>query len=550
MDTGVARQPFEAFRHLDHGGDLLVVGDERAQFVGGADGFVEGDAELARDELGDLVDDRKRHVHHAADIAHGALGEHAVEGDDLGDVIGAVFARDVVDDLAAPLVAKIDVDIGHAHALRVEEALEEQLILEGIDVGDAEEIADDAAGCRAAARADEDAVAFGVVDKIPDDEEIGIVAHFVDDAELVVEPLCHLGAGSWIAAVDAFFTEAAQIGLVVHARRRVEIRHIIVPEGEIEIAFFGDAHGFVEGGGVVGQHAQHFFVAFEIKLVAFKAHAILGIKGCRCLDAEHHILHGGVFSADIVVVVGGDEAHAELPGKLVQAVVDLDLAGNTVVLQLEIIILAKEVLIPHGGLARALEIVIEQQTRHFATKAGAHGDEAIVIVCEQLAVDTRMIIKAFERAQRHELAEIAIAGVVFHEQDEMVRRGVEPAFLVKARARRDIHLAADDGLDTSLFAGAIKLHGAVHDAVVGDGKGGHAKLDGAVDLVRNAAGAVEQAVSCVVVQVYEWFHRLILCQPSRIKRSTSLCATRRPSMVSMRTEAWWWPLYSESSGSR
>ena len=131
--------------------------------------------------------------------------------------------------------------------------------------------------------------------------------------------------------MDAFFTEAAQIGLVVQARRRVEIRHIIVPEGEIEIAFFGDAHGFVEGGGVVGQHAQHFFVAFEIKLVAFKAHAILGIKGCRCLDAEHHILHGGVFSADIVVVVGGDEAHAKLPGKLVQAVVDLDLAGNTVV---------------------------------------------------------------------------------------------------------------------------------------------------------------------------------------------------------------------------
>src|SRR5437762_7202456 len=48
----------------------------------------------------------------------------------------AVFAANVVDDLAAPIHAEVDVDVRHRDALGIEEALEEQVIFERIDVGD------------------------------------------------------------------------------------------------------------------------------------------------------------------------------------------------------------------------------------------------------------------------------------------------------------------------------------------------------------------------------------------------------------------------------
>ena len=63
----------------------------------------------------------------------------------------AVLARDVLDDLAAAVHAEVDIDIGHGDAFGVEEALEEQLVLEGIDVGDLHAVGDQRSGSGAAA---------------------------------------------------------------------------------------------------------------------------------------------------------------------------------------------------------------------------------------------------------------------------------------------------------------------------------------------------------------------------------------------------------------
>ena len=51
----------------------------------------------------------------------------------------------------------------------------------------------------------------------------------------------------------------------------------------------------------------------------------------------------------------------------------------------------------------------------------------------------------------------------------MVRLPVERVHLVKTRPRRDIDLAADDGLHARRLRRLVKVNCAVHDAVVGDG---------------------------------------------------------------------------------
>ena len=67
-----------------------------------------------------------------------ALRGHGAEGDDLRDVLAPVLLGDVIDDLAAAVHAEVDVDVGHGDALGIQEALEEQLVLQRIDVGDAQ----------------------------------------------------------------------------------------------------------------------------------------------------------------------------------------------------------------------------------------------------------------------------------------------------------------------------------------------------------------------------------------------------------------------------
>ena len=58
-------------------------------------------------------------------------------------MIVAVALLDVLDDFFTLDVVEIDIDIRHRHALRVQEALEQQIVFQRVEVRDAEEIRDD-----------------------------------------------------------------------------------------------------------------------------------------------------------------------------------------------------------------------------------------------------------------------------------------------------------------------------------------------------------------------------------------------------------------------
>jgi len=117
---------------------------------------LELDVELIRDHLGQPVGLDVGQVVHAGHVADDHLGAKRAVGDDVGHALVAVFLADVADDLAAAAHAEVDVEVRRRYALGVEEALEEQLEAERVEVGDAEQVGDDAAGARAAARADGD----------------------------------------------------------------------------------------------------------------------------------------------------------------------------------------------------------------------------------------------------------------------------------------------------------------------------------------------------------------------------------------------------------
>ena len=93
----------------------------------------------------------------------------------------------------------------------------------------------------------------------------------------------------------------------------------------------------------------------------------------------------------------------------------------------------------------------------------------------------------------------------------MVRLPVERVHLVKTRPRRDIDLAADDGLHARRLRRLVKVDCAVHHAVVGDGDRVLPQLLDPVHEPRDAARAVKQAVLRMNMQMDKAHNLLLQC---------------------------------------
>ena len=182
VDAPLALEALDADRGVDDALDVVVAVVERPELaalaeplVGGVEDLLERDVlahHRGRHRLGDPVAHRERVAEDPGGVLDRLLGLDRAVGDDQRDPVVAVLLGDVADDLAAPALVEVDVEVGHRDAVGVEEALEDQAVLERVEVGDPHRVGDHRAGAGAAARADPDAVVLGPVDEVGDDEEV------------------------------------------------------------------------------------------------------------------------------------------------------------------------------------------------------------------------------------------------------------------------------------------------------------------------------------------------------------------------------------------
>ena len=190
MGRGVGIEPFEPSGDRQHFGDARIGLGRFAEARLVDDRLFQRDriGGVLRHQLGEFVDLAERHFEHAPDIAHHAARQERAEGDDLRDAVGAIALADIGDHFVAPVLAEIDVEIGHRHAFGIEEALEQQAEADRIEIGDGQRIGDQRAGARTAPRPDRNILALGPLDEIGDDQEIAGEFHLDDDVELEGEP--------------------------------------------------------------------------------------------------------------------------------------------------------------------------------------------------------------------------------------------------------------------------------------------------------------------------------------------------------------------------
>ena len=210
--------------------------------------MLQGHFQLHGNELGYPVHILIRHAHHPAYIAHGGPGGHGAEGHDLGHMVTAILFVDVIDDLLPALVAEVYVKVGHGNTFRVEESFKDEVITNGVDVGDAHTVGCQTARAGTAPRSYRDATVLGIIDEIENDEVVVGIPHLGDNTDLVIQTVPQfLGDTAGIPALQPIPTKFFKVCLVFHAVRCLEIGQLGLSIMEVKAALFRNAVGVFAG---------------------------------------------------------------------------------------------------------------------------------------------------------------------------------------------------------------------------------------------------------------------------------------------------------------
>ena len=149
--------------------------------------LINGDIQLLRDHLGKTVYIIIRKIHHSSHITDHTLCRQCTEGYDLDHLFLAIFAADIVNNLLSSFEAEININIGHGHTLRVQEAFKQQIILDRVNIRDLQRIGNNTSRRRTTPRSHHDLIGLGIIDKIPHDQEIIHVPHSLDNRKLIIK---------------------------------------------------------------------------------------------------------------------------------------------------------------------------------------------------------------------------------------------------------------------------------------------------------------------------------------------------------------------------
>ena len=283
-----------------------------------------------------------------------------------------------------------------------------------------------------------------------------------------------------------------------------ELRERVVDFLQANIAALCDLHRAREHALIAVEDLRHLRTSLHKELIAVKLQPVGIVDRLAGLDADHHVLRVRVIFAEVVAVVSRDQRQTEILFELQQVRLNALLVGNALVLNFEIeITFAEDVGEGRGGLASGIVLPFDKILGDLTLQTRREGDQSLRVLGEKFLAHARLVVKAVQRGFGDNLDQVAIAEIVFSENDEMV---VAVAFGRSAMIflLADVKLATENGLDARFFGGVDEGDRAEDVAVVGHGDRGHAELFHASDQALDLAGAVEHGVVGVKVKVDEF----------------------------------------------
>ena len=267
----------------------------------------------------DIARERARYVsrkpERLADIANGAAAAIGNDGRGKPRPVAAIARVNILDDLLAPLMLEIDIDVGRLLALGGHEPLEEKIDACRVNGGDIEHIAHRAIRGRAAPLM-ENAAVLGKAGKVPDGEEIGRVIEGTDEGKLVIELVLYLVRN----AVRIFLLRAKPgqpLKLVLRRRAlaldliRVVVAQLVERKGEALHNLHRARHGF----GVSGKEPCNFSGRLQMALGIGREMKAGFLDGGFFTDTGQDVLQYLPFAHVIMNIVDGNEGRPGLARK-------------------------------------------------------------------------------------------------------------------------------------------------------------------------------------------------------------------------------------------
>ena len=365
----------------------LVVGDiHRTQF------FVVKcivDACAVRgNQLCNRVNGAVRHAECPARITDGSTGRKSTEGDNLCHTVLTVLTLHIINDLFTPIIAEVNVEIGHRNTLRVQKSFKEQVVCNRVDIGDADAEGNKASGSRASAGSDGNIAILRKRNEVADYKEVGVKAHAIYNRKLVFKSV-NIDL-SWVfikiksAACNPFLKSAVsvltELVLVREVVLRSKVGQVQTVKFKVKIALFCDFYRVIKCGGHIREKNFHFLTRLEVKLIGGKAlGSAVGDNGI-CLDAHQGCLGIGILLFKVVDIVSCDEGYSLLFRNDFECHCDLSLLGDAVVLHLEVKVLAKYITHFDGGIFRLGHATREDKLRDFSANTSRKCDKTLVML--------------------------------------------------------------------------------------------------------------------------------------------------------------------------
>ena len=522
MGRGVAVEPFELQRDRDQPVDDLFLLTRLLQTGLFDQGLRQRHriGRVLRHQLAELVDLAVGHFENAADVAqHGARLQRS-EGDDLADLLAPVFLLDVADHLLAPVLAEIDVEVGHRHAFGIEEALEQQREAQRIEVGDRQRIGNQRACARTTTGADGNALRLGPFDEVGNDQEVARELHPLDDRQLEFQPLTVAFGGlagrqpvrgkPRLQPLDGLapqFGDLGRLGLgsvgIGASKARQDRRTGPWPVA----AALGDLDRVVQGFRQVGEQHRHLVLGLQA-VVARQATPVLLADQTVAGDGDQGVMGFEIVGLQEEGLVRSHQRQRHVVGELQRVGLDLA-AAPFVALQLDIEPVAEDRHHPLHAAAGEIGPVRRDRRADRTERAAGQGDDSLGPRLQPIEQHMRArIVGMPEIGERDDLHEIGIARFRRRDQHQRRDRGqatfAAPAPALLAIGELDVDLAAGDRLDAGLGRLLGKLQSAEQIVGVADADRRRVvalcELDDLVELQR----AFEQGKGAVDPQMDEF----------------------------------------------
>ncbi len=364
-----------------------------------------------------------------ARFTHRRTQTQGADGRHQRHVVGAIGAAHIVEHFIATPAAKIKVNIGQCAARRIEKALEQQVVRQGIDGGDIQAVGDEAVG-DAAARADRDVIAPSKGHDVGHDQEKRSKAALVDRCQFVrqalrrnfVSPIAGAimagGAGSGAVSQDRFGA--------LPRRQREHRPHGAAVRGKRFAAFqqlAGGSQRLRQG----SKTPRHFVRLQPVQIDRFIAAMPCArrqlVQQAVAFDGSQHAQRRAIFRLQAIDWLHSDRLHTKLLPQGVQLLGYAEI-GRRVHFEAEPALGVKKTGVTCQQVAGAFGLAGAQGLFKQAAPPAAQAGEAIAVRC-QIRPTHAALYKLFALRVRlqsgREAAERTVAGGVARQQHDPIR---------------------------------------------------------------------------------------------------------------------------------